>query len=110
MNYKIVNTLEFQKEIKHLSKKYPSLRNDFEIFLNQLSKNPFQGISLGRNFYKVRFAISSKGKGKSGGARVITYLRVVAETIILISIYDKSEKSTISEKEINERLKRFPIF
>ena len=110
MNYKIVNTLEFQKEIKRLSKKYPSLRNDFEIFLNQLSKNPFQGISLGKNFYKVRFAISSKGKGKSGGARVITYLRVVAETIILISIYDKSEKSTISEKEINERLKRFPIF
>ena len=102
--------MEFQKEIKHLSKKYPSLRNDFEIFLNQLSKNPFQGISLGKNFYKVRFAISSKGKGKSGGARVITYLRVVAETIILISIYDKSEKSTISEKEIKERLKRFPIF
>ncbi|MEO6455021.1 MAG: type II toxin-antitoxin system RelE/ParE family toxin [Ginsengibacter sp.] len=108
MNYKIVNTLEFQKEIKHLSKKYPSLHDDFEIFLNQLSKNPFQGTSLGNNFYKVRLAISSKGKGKSGGARVITYLRIAAETVLLISIYDKSEKSTITEKEIKERLKRFP--
>ena len=109
MNYKILNTSEFQKEIKHLSKKYPSLHNDFGVFLNQLSKNPFQGTPLGKNFYKVRLAISSKGKGKSGGARVITYLRIAAETILLIKHLRKSEKSTITEKEINERLKRFPI-
>ena len=107
MSYKIVNTSEFQKEIKHLSKKYPSLRKDFEIFLNQLSQNPFQGTLLGKNLYKVRLAISSKSKGKSGGARVITYLRIAAETAVLIGIYDKSEKSIITDKEITYRLKRY---
>lgn len=107
MSYKIVNTSEFQKEIKHLAKKYPSLHNDFANFLKELSQNPFQGTSLGKNFYKVRLAIASKGKGKSGGARVITYLLITAQTVLLISIYDKSEKATISEKEITERLKRF---
>ena len=107
MNYKILNTLEFKKEIKRLSAKFPSLKKDFEKFLEELSQNPFQGTSLGKNFYKVRLAISSKGKGKSGGARVITYLQISAETIILISIYDKSEKANVSEKEIAERLKNF---
>jgi mRNA-degrading endonuclease RelE of RelBE toxin-antitoxin system len=107
VNYKIVNTFEFKKEIKHLSKKYPSLHNDFEIFINHLSLNPFQGTSIGKNCYKVRLAITSKGKGKSAGARIITNLQILDETVILISIYDKSEKDTIIEKEINDRLKRF---
>lgn len=109
MNYKVLVTSEFKKEIKHLSKKYPSLRKDFEIFIKQLSQDPLQGTSIGKNCYKVRLAISSKGKGKSGGARIITYIQILAETVLLISIYDKSEKATITDKEINDRLKRFLI-
>ncbi len=107
MNYKILLTSEFKKEIKHLSKKYPSLYKDFEIFIKQLSHDPLQGTTIGKNCYKVRLAISSKGKGKSGGARIITYIQILAETVLLISIYDKSEKATITDKEINDRLKRF---
>ncbi|SRR5450759_664163 len=107
MSYRIINTPEFQKEIKHLSAKYPSLRFDFADFLDNLSKNPFQGISIGNNCYKVRLAIRSKGKGKSGGARVITYIQITKEAIVLISIYDKSEKANINDKEIKERLKQY---
>ncbi|MBA3673479.1 MAG: hypothetical protein H0W75_00730 [Chitinophagaceae bacterium] len=107
MNYKVVNTFEFKKEIKRLSAKYPSLSKEFEVFIEHLSQNPFQGTSIGKNCYKVRLAIISKGRGKSGGARIITHLQILSETVVLISIYDKSEKNTISDKEINDRLKRF---
>jgi len=107
VSYKILNTPEFKKEIKRLSAKYPSLHSDFDVFLNELSENPFQGKALGNNCYKVRLSISSKRRGKSGGARVITFVQVTNEIVILISIYDKSEIATISEKEIKERLKRF---
>jgi mRNA-degrading endonuclease RelE of RelBE toxin-antitoxin system len=105
MSYRIIATSDFAKELKRLARKYISLQNDFKSFLESLEKNPLQGRPLGNNCYKVRLSISSKGKGKSGGARVITYVFVKNETIYLISIYDKSEKENISSKEINERLK-----
>jgi mRNA-degrading endonuclease RelE of RelBE toxin-antitoxin system len=104
MSYKINVTKEFAKEIKRLSTKYPSIRKDFQHFLESIEMNPFQGTPLGNSCYKVRMAISSKSKGKSGGARVITYVHITMEAVILISIYDKSELSTISDKEIKEPL------
>jgi len=107
MNFSVVYTPEFEKEIKKLAKKYPSLHKDFSDFLKLLQQDPTQGISLGKNIYKVRLLISSKNTGKSGGARVITYVRIFNEEVVLISIYDKSVRSTITDKEINERLKRF---
>ena len=78
------------------------------MFLNSLQQNPLQGISLGNNIYKIRLSISSKRTGKSGGARVISYLKIVDNELILISIYDKSERANITDKEIKERLKRPP--
>jgi hypothetical protein len=60
------------------------------------------GTSLGRDCYKIRLSISSKGKGKSGGARIITYVRVVKNRVYLMDIYDKSEQANISEKELIE--------
>ena len=63
-------------------------------------ETPQQGTALGNNCYKVRLAITSKGKGKSGGARVITYVLVLDETVYLLSIYDKSEQDSISESEL----------
>lgn len=107
MSYKILITAEFKKEIKHLSKKYSSIHDDFVVFLKQLSQNPFQGTSLGKNCFKIRLAIKSKGRGKSGGARVIAYVQIISETVLLISIYDKSETANIADKVINERIKNF---
>jgi hypothetical protein len=45
-------------------------------------------------------AITSKGKGKSGGVRVITHVQVVENNVFLLAIYGKSEQEDISDKEI----------
>jgi hypothetical protein len=74
----------------------------------QLIANPTIGTPLGKDAYKIRLAISSKGKGKSGGARVITCVKIVAATVYLVSIYDKSVQSDISDKELKERIKNLP--
>ena len=92
---------EFQRGAKALRKKYPSFEDDYNTFLDELEKNPFSGEPLGKHTYKNRMAIASKGKGKSGGARVITYnlqQRSEDEVIItLMTIYDKSDISNVSD-------------
>lgn len=102
MSYNISTIPLFDKQAKRLAKKYPSLKKDLEELLKELVINPELGIALGNKFYKIRLAISSKGKGKSGGARVITYVKIIATTVFLTSIYDKSEKESITEKELEE--------
>jgi len=107
VSYNIIYTHEFEKEIKRLSKKYLSLKKDFKQLLEELSANPMSGTPLGNNCYKIRLSITGKGKGKSGGARVITHVAVIKETIVLISIYDKSEQSAITDVEIKARLRKY---
>jgi mRNA-degrading endonuclease RelE of RelBE toxin-antitoxin system len=109
MNYNLKTLPPFEKEAKRLSKKYASFKNDILELSKKLIENPIQGDNLGKNFYKVRFAISSKGKGKSGGARLITYIKVVETTIYLATLYDKSNKSSISEKELEKLLLELEI-
>lgn len=106
MNYKINYTHPFAKELKHLAKKYPSIKVDVSNLMKELQTNPLMGIAIGNDFYKIRMTIQSKGKGKSGGARVITYVQVIDENIFMIGIYDKSEYENISYKELQERLKK----
>lgn len=85
-----------------MAKKYPSLKSDLALLLDSLANDPRQGDALGNNFYKIKLAIASKGKGKSGGARVITYVKIIGATIFLTSIYDKGEKNTITETELRQ--------
>ena len=110
MEVKINVEKEFERQFRKLTKKYRSIIDDYETFLNELEKDPYQGCSLGRGVRKVRMAIASKGKGKSGGARVITYNLYQEEDVIvmdLLTIYDKNEISNISDDFItyllNER-------
>jgi mRNA-degrading endonuclease RelE of RelBE toxin-antitoxin system len=98
---KILPTEYFEKEIKHLSKKYPSLKSDLRILLTDLQKNPFIGDSLGQDCFKIRLNIVSKNRGKRGGGRIITCVKIRKETVYLLKIYDKSEQSTISDSELN---------
>lgn len=91
-----------------MAKKYHSLKSELEIIFASLEINPLQGTSIGNNCYKIRIAISSKGKGKSGGARLITNIIINNETVYLLSIYDKSEKDSLSNSELNELLKSIP--
>jgi mRNA-degrading endonuclease RelE of RelBE toxin-antitoxin system len=98
MSFEISASPNFERELKRLSKKYPSLKSDLLLLIYSLLGNPFQGDNLGKDCYKVRMKITSKGKGKSGGSRVITCVKVIDEHIKLLSIYDKSEQSDISDK------------
>ena len=94
---------EFLRQLKHLAKKYKSIADDLELLRDELKQNPYAGADLGGGARKVRMSIRSKGKGKSGGARVITYLVSAVEEnieISLLTIYDKSERENISDKEI----------
>jgi len=104
MSYSIEITRHFEREAKPLLRKYASLRSELAILGEELSENPEKGTPLGNNLYKIRLAIASKGKGKRGGARVITYLKTEQGNVYLLSIYDKGERDTISDKEIREIL------
>jgi mRNA-degrading endonuclease RelE of RelBE toxin-antitoxin system len=104
MSYKIVATPNFKKEIKRLAKKFHSLKQEYQELIGCLELHPNQGTSLGHDCYKIRLAIASKGKGKSGGARVITYVLVTNNTVFLLTIYDKSEQSDITDKELQQLL------
>jgi mRNA-degrading endonuclease RelE of RelBE toxin-antitoxin system len=110
MNYNLIAVPTFKKELKKLAKKYPSLKSDLAVLFDSLKSNPIQGIFLGNNCYKIRLAISSKGKGKSAGARVITNIVVNDETIFLLSIIDKSDRESLSNKEIELILKTIKEF
>ena len=106
MNYNVKTIAIFERQAKRLIKRYPSLRVELMELIQVLKKEPVQGESLGKNCYKVRLAISSNGKGKSGGARIMTNLLVTDSIVFLLSIYDKSEKSSISDKELIALLKQ----
>lgn len=98
MSYKIEVTDDFQRQAKRLAKKYSSLRDELTLLQTELMENPTSGTSLGSNIYKIRLAVKSKGRGKSGGLRIITYVIVKREYIFLLAIYDKAEMASISDK------------
>ena len=106
MNYNIETIPFFDKQAKKLAKKYKSLKQDLKTLVDRLEIEPAQGVKLTENIYKIRIAIKSKGKGKSGGARVITYFKVAKDTVYLLSIYDKSDTDNISDNDIVELLKQ----
>jgi hypothetical protein len=108
MNYNVKSIAVFERQAKRLIKKYASLKKELLELVQELKKNPEQGKAIGKNCFKIRIAISSKGKGKSGGARIITNFIVTVGTVYLLSIYDKSEKENLTEKELDELIKYIP--
>lgn len=104
MSFNVYTTDFFDKELKRLSRKYPSLKADYKALVDSLMEEPKQGQPLGKDCYKIRMSITSKGKGKSGGSRVITCVKVVAGSVFLLSIYDKGDKESISDTELDDLL------
>lgn len=102
MNVNIIPSVEFDRHFKRLAKKYKSLLDDYLTLSKELKKNPLQGIDLGGGVRKIRMAIASKGKGKSGGARVLTLTVLVSENadVTLLTIYDKNEIDNVSDEYI----------
>ena len=109
MSSEIRFTEHFRKEYKKLAKKYVSLKDDVLSLVETLKENPSTGVNLGNNIYKIRMAISSKRKGKSGGARIITYFVDKDNIVYLLSIYDKSEEADISDNEIKKILAEMEV-
>jgi hypothetical protein len=105
MNYSVKTIPYFDRQVKRLSRKYKSFKNDLSKLLDSLEVNPIQGIALGNDCFKIRVSIKSKGKGKSAGARAITHVIAVKEHVYLLTVFDKSEKDNISDKELQELLK-----
>ena len=102
--YSVRLVRSFERDAKALLKKYTSLRQELATLGEELQENPTLGTPLGQDCYKIRLAIKSKGKGKSGGSRIIIYVVTDNEEVILLTIYDKQVKDNISEKELKELL------
>ncbi|MDR0814913.1 MAG: addiction module toxin RelE [Bacteroidales bacterium] len=118
----IKTTKSFKRQAKPLLKKYASLPGELRQLEKDLSTNPYLGTEVIKGIYKIRLAIKSKGKGKSGGARVIAFheeetviIGILEQTedtehiINLISIYDKSEVENISDSEIKRLIENMEI-
>jgi hypothetical protein len=104
MSYNVRVIPPFEKQFKRLAKKFPSLKAELGDLIRQLEVAPNTGVSIGHNCYKIRLAIASKGKGKSGGARIITCLVVSNLEVHLLYIYDKSDQADISDNDLLELL------
>lgn len=107
MNYNIITSSYFNVAAKRLAKKYPSFKDDLRIFRNELLENPLQGDELSPS-------IKSKGKGKSRGARIITYNFIaheVGDVIVLLLVYDKGDASSVKTNVIKQIIKEegYPI-
>lgn len=112
MNFDIIPTPDFERSFKALAKRHRSLKDDMLDFSRSLRENPFQGVELSPGIRKIRMAIASKGKGKSGGARVITYTVLAAEMegrIYLMGIYDKSDFSTVDLSVLKEIARKISV-
>ena len=108
MQFEVLTIPPFNRQLKRLIKKYPDFKKDMYNLEDSLSTNPQQGVAIGQCCYKIRRALRSKEKGKSGGARIITYLYRSQQKVYLLAVYDKSEVATMLDSQIEERLKHIP--
>lgn len=104
MDFRISYHPQFARDVKRLAKKYKSLASDLKAFVSEIRENPDRGTDLGHGVRKVRMSITSKGKGKSGGARIISYQRIIVNDdyirIVLLAMYDKNEIENVSDDYI----------
>ena len=105
MNYSVELSDNFKIQSKKLIKRFPSLVYELDELFDILEKNPIYGTPLGKNIYKIRIAIASKNKGKSGGGRVLSFVQISGARVLLFAIYNKGDIDNLTEKEINELLK-----
>ena len=108
MSFNVKTISVFERQAKCLMKRFPSLKKEIQTLISGLKEEPTKGTSIGHGCYKIRLAIASKGKGKSGGARVITHVVYINDTVYLLSIYDKSDMENLTDKEILELIKLIP--
>lgn len=109
MSFNVKTLSVFERQARRLIRKYPSLKNELRTLIDELKEVPEKGTTIGHGCYKVRLAIASKGKGKSGGARVVTHVVFKDGTVYLLSIYDKSDIENLTDNEVLELVKMIPL-
>jgi hypothetical protein len=109
VNYKVKTVPYFDRQAKRLARKFVSFKSELIELIDSLQSDPKQGIPLGNDCYKIRIAVKSKGKGKSGGLRVITHIIAIREHVYLLTVFDKSEKESISEPDLLSLLEMIDI-
>lgn len=112
MSFEIITSEYADKAIKKLSKKYRSFDSDIKAFRESLKANPFQGDEIAPRIRKIRMSVASKGRGKSGGVRVITLNVLVSEqegTVYLLLIYDKADASSVKMNVVMEMVKELGL-
>lgn len=105
MNCKVETYPLFDRVLKKLGKRYRSIKEDVARLIGELEQNPTMGTDLGDGLRKIRLTITSKGRGKSGGARVITFTLILAQEeaeVALLFIYDKADRENMTGKELEE--------
>lgn len=99
---------DFARQAKRFAKKYPSFKDDYKKILDSIKEKPLQGVEIAKNIRKIRMAIGSKGKGKSGGARIITF-NVLTDIqnghVFFLLIYDKEEDSTVKVNVVKQMVR-----
>ena len=108
MSFNVKTISVFDRQAKRLAKKFPSLKKELQTLVNELKEDLLKGTPIGHDCQKIRLSIASKGKGKSGGARVIVHIVFKNSTAYLLSIYDKSELENLTDSEILELIKLIP--
>lgn len=105
MSFSVKTISVFDRQAKRLAKKFPSLKKELQTLIRDLKEDPIQGTPIGHDCQKVRLAIASKGRGKSGGGRGIVHVVFKDNAVYLLSIYDKSELENLTDNEILELIK-----
>ena len=107
MRFEFIGTAVFAKELKRLSKKHKSLKKDVALLEKEIAKNPNIGVNLGSGLKKIRLKITSKDKGKSSGARVVTQNLIISKShkkITFVFIWDKAEMENVDIKILKQLL------
>lgn len=108
MRYNIISTRRFEKELKRLAKKFPSLKNEFAKLIDNITDNPEAGTFIGNNCYKIRWLLAAKEKAKVA-VQGYTYLYIETETVYLLTIYDKGEKADLKPNELKEMIESLEL-
>jgi len=99
---RVIKTAHFSKQLKPFVKKYRNISSDVARSLQEFVKESAQ--YLGAKLYKIRVRSKDLAKGKRGGFRMIVYCIKVADAIIPVTLYQKSETENITERELEYHL------
>ena len=103
MSFKVSLTEAFERMLKPIAKQHPDVFSVLQDLIDRLEQSPKEGTPIGKSCYKIRIPLGNKGK--RGGGRVITYVVVHQEQVLLIAIYTKNTQATLTAKELEELLK-----